>query len=42
MTNIVIFGKNNYLVDIVGHWLGGHSPGISACSTLPWSGASST
>jgi hypothetical protein len=27
MTNIVIFGKNPYLLDIVGHWLGGHEPG---------------
>ncbi|MFB3920540.1 MAG: DUF362 domain-containing protein [Terriglobia bacterium] len=27
MTNVVIFGKNPYLVDIVGHWLGGHEPG---------------
>jgi len=27
MTNIVIFGKNPYLVDDVGHWLGGHEPG---------------
>ena len=27
MTNIVVFGKNPYLVDIVGHWLGGHEPG---------------
>jgi hypothetical protein len=27
MTNIVIFGKNPYLVDIAGHWLGGHEPG---------------
>ena len=27
MTNIVIFGKHPYLVDIVGHWLGGHEPG---------------
>jgi hypothetical protein len=27
MTNIVMFGKNPYLVDIVGHWLGGHEPG---------------
>jgi hypothetical protein len=26
MTNIVVFGKNPYLVDIVGHWLGGHEP----------------
>jgi hypothetical protein len=27
MTNIVVFGKNPYLVDVVGHWLGGHEPG---------------
>ena len=27
MSNVVIFGKNPYLVDIVGHWLGGHEPG---------------
>jgi hypothetical protein len=27
MTNIVIFGKSPYLVDIVGHWLAGHEPG---------------
>ncbi|MFN7996758.1 MAG: twin-arginine translocation signal domain-containing protein [Bryobacteraceae bacterium] len=27
MTNIVIFGKNPYLVDLIGHWLGGHEPG---------------
>jgi len=27
MTNVVIFGKRPYLVDIVGHWLGGHEPG---------------
>jgi hypothetical protein len=27
MTNVVIFGKNSYLVDIIGHWLGGHEPG---------------
>jgi len=27
MTNIVIFGKNPYLVDNIGHWLGGHEPG---------------
>ncbi len=27
MSNIVIFGKNPYLVDLVGHWLGGHEPG---------------
>jgi len=27
MSNLVIFGKSPYLVDIVGHWLGGHEPG---------------
>ncbi|MDP2984443.1 MAG: hypothetical protein Q8O92_14085, partial [Candidatus Latescibacter sp.] len=27
MTNIVIFGKNPWLVDSIGHWLGGHEPG---------------
>jgi len=27
MTNIVIFGKNAFNVDIVGHWLRGHEPG---------------
>jgi hypothetical protein len=27
MTNIVIFGRTPWLVDIVGHWLGGHEPG---------------
>lgn len=27
MTNILIFGKDPFLVDIVGHWLGGHEPG---------------
>jgi hypothetical protein len=27
MSNVVIFGKNPYLVDIIGHWLGGHEPG---------------
>jgi len=27
MSNILIFGKNPYLVDLVGHWLGGHEPG---------------
>jgi hypothetical protein len=27
MTNVVIFGKSPYLVDVVGHWLGGHEPG---------------
>ena len=27
MTNIIIFGKNPYLVDIIGHYLGGHEPG---------------
>jgi hypothetical protein len=27
MTNIIIFGKNPWLVDDIGHWLGGHEPG---------------
>ena len=27
MTNIVIFGRNAFKVDIIGHWLGGHEPG---------------
>jgi len=27
MTNILIFGKNPFRVDIIGHWLGGHEPG---------------
>ena len=27
MTNIIIFGKNPFRVDIIGHWLGGHEPG---------------
>ena len=27
MTNVLIFGKNPFLVDIIGHWLGGHEPG---------------
>jgi hypothetical protein len=27
LSNFVLFGKNPYLVDIVGHWLGGHEPG---------------
>jgi hypothetical protein len=27
MTNIIIFGKNPFHVDIIGHWLGGHEPG---------------
>ena len=27
MTNVVIFGKSPYLVDIIGHWLAGHEPG---------------
>jgi uncharacterized protein (DUF362 family) len=27
MTNILLFGKNPFYVDIVGHWLGGHEPG---------------
>ena len=27
MTNIIIFGKNAYHVDIIGHYLGAHEPG---------------
>ncbi|MCU7500892.1 MAG: DUF362 domain-containing protein [Ignavibacteria bacterium] len=27
LSNIVIFGKNPFHVDIIGHWLGGHEPG---------------
>ncbi|MBD3287815.1 DUF362 domain-containing protein [candidate division KSB1 bacterium] len=27
LSNILIFGKNPFYVDIVGHWLGGHEPG---------------
>jgi len=27
MTNVIIFGKNQYNVDIIGLWLGGHEPG---------------
>ena len=27
MTNVLIFGMNPVLVDIIGHWLGGHEPG---------------
>jgi hypothetical protein len=27
MTNMFIFGKDAFRVDIVGHWLGGHEPG---------------
>jgi uncharacterized protein (DUF362 family) len=27
MTNMIIFGKNAFLVDVVGHWLAGHEPG---------------
>lgn len=27
MTNIVVFGKNSFHVDNIGHWLGGHEPG---------------
>ncbi|MBN1290225.1 MAG: DUF362 domain-containing protein [Candidatus Latescibacteria bacterium] len=27
MTNIIIFGKDPVLVDVIGHWLGGHEPG---------------
>ena len=27
MSNIIIFGKNPFHVDVVGHWIGGHEPG---------------
>lgn len=27
MSNVLIFGKDAFRVDIVGHWLGGHEPG---------------
>jgi uncharacterized protein (DUF362 family) len=27
MTNLVLFGKNPFHVDIIGHWLAGHEPG---------------
>ncbi len=27
MTNMLIFGKDAFNVDIIGHWLGGHEPG---------------
>lgn len=27
MTNMLLFGKNAFLVDVIGHWLGGHEPG---------------
>lgn len=27
MTNYIIFGKNQFYVDIIGHWLGGHESG---------------
>ncbi|MFC1508238.1 DUF362 domain-containing protein [Candidatus Omnitrophota bacterium] len=27
MTNIILFGKDPFRVDIIGHWLGGHEPG---------------
>ena len=27
LTNMVIFGKNQFNVDIIGHWLAGHEPG---------------
>jgi hypothetical protein len=27
MTNMLIFGKDAFRIDIVGHWLGGHEPG---------------
>lgn len=27
MTNVLIFGKDAFRLDIIGHWLGGHEPG---------------
>lgn len=27
LTNVLIFGKNKFRVDIIGHWLAGHEPG---------------
>jgi hypothetical protein len=27
MSNYIIFGRNQFYVDIIGHWLGGHEPG---------------
>jgi hypothetical protein len=27
MTNMLIFGRDAFRVDIIGHWLGGHEPG---------------
>lgn len=27
MTNYIIFGRNPFSVDIIGHWIGGHEPG---------------
>ncbi|MCE5249388.1 DUF362 domain-containing protein [bacterium] len=27
MTNVIIFGKNPFYTDIIGHWLGGHEAG---------------
>jgi len=27
LTNILVFGKNAFLIDVIGSWLGGHEPG---------------
>lgn len=27
MSNVIIFGKNPFLVDVIGHWIAGHEPG---------------
>ena len=27
LTNLVLFGKDPFRLDILGHWLGGHEPG---------------
>ena len=35
LTNIIIFGKNTFYVDIIGKWLGGHEPEILVFFTSP-------
>ena len=27
MSNVIIFGKDQFRVDIIGHWIAGHEPG---------------
>jgi hypothetical protein len=29
LTNMFIFGKDAFRVDIIGHWLGGHEPDVA-------------